>query len=222
MIEIKQVKYSNRKSISITINNMGEVFVKAPLGFQKEQLLKFINEKKDWILEKQNATKNICNKYSEVINYNKLMVFGVVYSVFKSPKISNVCLFNDKILVPSDWHNNKIFKKFINFYKHLANNYIPNRVAEISNIVGLKPNSILITGSRGRWGACTSEGKIMISWRAALIDKALIDYIIVHELVHLKELNHSPKFWASVEQYFPKYRTAKKYLKEFSFVQNLF
>ncbi|MEM3513203.1 MAG: M48 family metallopeptidase, partial [Thermoplasmata archaeon] len=79
---------------------------------------------------------------------------------------------------------------------------------------GFKPKKIKITSGKTRFGSCTSKGYINLSWRLVLAPPEIIDYVIVHELAHLKEPNHSKKFWAVVEKFIPDYKTKRKWLKE--------
>lgn len=222
MIKIKELQRANRKTLSIVITPSGEVVVKAPLNLPESKIYAFIEEKTPWILARQAKIQSSLDRYNDVIAYNKLMLFGKIYPVYKSASIKQITVDSDRVLVPNRIEISKLFKKFINFYKTVANKYLIARLNEISNLINLKPTSTQITGSRGRWGACTNKGKIMLSWRAVLIDKNLIDYIIVHELVHLIELNHSTKFWSNVEKLFPNYKQARNELKQLGFILKLF
>lgn len=223
-MEIKEIIRSNRKTIAIQILPSGEVVIKAPLRLPDEKIYKFIEEKRSWIVSHQQKVQNSLDKYEDVVKYNKLMVFGKICTVYKSKKVRKTTLNLDenKIIVPESLSTEKLYKKFISFYKTLANDYIIDRVQYISSIVGLNPAEITTTGSRGRWGACTNKGKISLSWRAIMVRPDLIDYIIVHELMHLVELNHSPRFWNGVEKMYPKYKAAKIELKKLGFVLKLF
>jgi len=65
-----------------------------------------------------------------------------------------------------------------------------------------------------QWGSCTIEGKIRLNWRLIHFTLPLIDYVIAHEISHLREMNHSPRFWATVQSVFPEFQEAKKALRE--------
>ncbi len=83
-----------------------------------------------------------------------------------------------------------------------------------SEIMGLKYGRITITGAKTRFGSCSSKGNISYSFRLMKCPEAAIDYVVVHELAHLLELNHSPKFWAIVAAVFPDYKSRRKLLKK--------
>lgn len=80
--------------------------------------------------------------------------------------------------------------------------------------MGVRYKSLGLSNAKGRWGSCTSDGRVRFSWRLALVPPAILDYVVIHELAHLREGNHSPAFWAIVEKFCPDYRAAKSWLKE--------
>jgi predicted metal-dependent hydrolase len=77
---------------------------------------------------------------------------------------------------------------------------------------GLAPTRIRIAGQRTRWGSCAPSGTVSLNWRLALAPPAVLDYVVIHELCHLGEANHGPRFWALVEQHRPGYRAARRWL----------
>ena len=93
-----------------------------------------------------------------------------------------------------------------------AKEVLPQRVAYFAHLMGVKPAQVKITGARTRWGSCSGRGNLNFSWRLMLADEREIDYVVVHELAHLREMNHSPRFWAVVEAVMPDYRERKKSL----------
>lgn len=102
----------------------------------------------------------------------------------------------------------------IDIYKKDAKDYIPSRVKEIALNNFLKYNKIKITNARTRWWSCTSYKNLNFSYRLILTPKEVIDYVIVHELAHLKHMNHSKKFWNEVEKMMPDYKKYNKWLKD--------
>lgn len=79
--------------------------------------------------------------------------------------------------------------------------------------LGVPTPLLALSSARTRWGSCNSKGEIRLNWRLIHFDLALIDYVVAHELAHLKEMNHSPRFWAVVEQLYPDWRQARAELK---------
>lgn len=108
----------------------------------------------------------------------------------------------------------KINPNKIDEYKLEAKKYIPQRVEEIANRYGCTYNNIKITSAKTRWWSCTSKKNLNFSFRLILTPPEIIDYVICHELSHLKEMNHSQKFWNEVSRMDPHYKLHDKWLKE--------
>ena len=94
-----------------------------------------------------------------------------------------------------------------------AKAYLPQRLEYFAEIMGVHPEKITITSAKKRFGSCNSKGNISFSLYLMLYPEAAIDYVIVHELAHLKELNHSKKFWDIVAKILPDYKEREKLLK---------
>ena len=94
-----------------------------------------------------------------------------------------------------------------------ARELLPQRVAYFAGRMGVSPVQVKVTGAKARWGSCSSKGSLNFSWRLMLADEGAIDYVIVHELAHLREMNHSPRFWAVVEAAMPDYKHRRLQLK---------
>lgn len=99
-------------------------------------------------------------------------------------------------------------------YIEAARSYIPKRVAYYSAITGGTYNRVTIRSQKTRWGSCSSKGTLSFNWRLMLAPPVILDYVVVHELCHLKHMNHSADFWKAVEAVFPDFRNARKWLKE--------
>ena len=98
--------------------------------------------------------------------------------------------------------------------RELARTYLTAKTEECSKIMGLKFGRITITGAKTRFGSCSSKGNISYSYRLMLYPEAAIDYVVVHELAHLVEMNHSRRFYAIVEKVLPDYKERVKLLKK--------
>ena len=102
----------------------------------------------------------------------------------------------------SDWYECHALKKLIEKTKQYA------------GIIGVSPNSISVKNYKSRWGSCSSKGDISYNWRIILAPPHIVNYVVVHELCHLRHMNHSPAYWKSVKQVFPDYLVCRKWLKE--------
>ena len=97
--------------------------------------------------------------------------------------------------------------------KTLAKEIIPPKVEKYAEIMGVFPEHVSINSAKTRFGSCSSKKRLNFSCRLMTYDERAIDYVVVHELAHLKHLNHSKDFWAFVEKFMPDYKERKKLLK---------
>ena len=119
-----------------------------------------------------------------------------------------VCEYNNsqKTVKPFD-------KAEIEKLKNDAKIYIPQRVDFFADIMNLSYGKITIRLQKTRWGSCSSKGNLNFNCLLMMMPKEVIDYVVVHELCHLKEMNHSKNFWKCVEDVLPDYKERRKYLK---------
>lgn len=98
--------------------------------------------------------------------------------------------------------------------KEKARNILTNRTEYYKKLVGVSYQKIRIGNQKTRWGSCSSRGTISYNWHLILMPEYIMDYVVVHELCHLQEMNHSPNFWKRVEEIFPDYQDCRRWLKE--------
>lgn len=96
----------------------------------------------------------------------------------------------------------------------LAKKLIPERVAYFAKHMGVTYGRITIREQKTRWGSCSSKGNLNFNWKLVLFEPELLDYVVVHELAHRIEMNHSASFWAIVESVLPDYKERRKRLRE--------
>jgi len=102
----------------------------------------------------------------------------------------------------------------LTYLKQKARAYIPERVVYFAEKYGFEYEKIRITSARTRWGSCSSRKTLSFSCRLMQYRKECVDYVIIHELCHLRQMNHGPKFWAEVEAIMPEYKKWERELKE--------
>jgi hypothetical protein len=98
----------------------------------------------------------------------------------------------------------------------LARQELPARVFELANLHGLRVRRVTVRNQRSRWGSCSRRGTISLNWRIIQAPAAVRDYLILHELMHLRQMNHSPAFWREVAGVCPHYQDAEQWLKQHS------
>ena len=102
----------------------------------------------------------------------------------------------------------------LTFYRKAAKALLPSAVERFAPLVGKAPQQVRITSAKTRWGSCSAKGGLNFSWRLLCAPPEAMDYVVVHELAHLIEFNHSSRFWAIVEGILPDYKARRQSLKE--------
>ena len=111
-------------------------------------------------------------------------------------------------------HTPKVRKYLINEHKRYALEILSRRAAYFSQLTGWKYKSLSITHAQKRWGSCGPGGSLCFSWRLAMAPEPIVDYVVVHELAHLVEKNHSRRFWARVASVLPDYKARRRWLRD--------
>jgi predicted metal-dependent hydrolase len=100
------------------------------------------------------------------------------------------------------------------YYRKLAKSALIDEVHALSLKMGLRPSAVSVRGQKTRWGSCSSRGELSLNWKLMAVPPSVREYVLVHELAHLRHMNHSPKFWALVAEHYPNFKNAKRWLRE--------
>jgi hypothetical protein len=208
-------KYSDkRKTLGLIVERDKSVVVLAPSGTSKDKLDDFVSRKKFWIYEKINHTPKFSEK---VIQAPFKAGKGILY-MGKNYKLEVVdhemkgIHFNHKFHISKANLPNGI-NLLDDWYKEKAKEKIVPRVRQYAAQMGVLYNKILISDLQYTWGSCTLKGNLNFNYRLIKAPHFVIKYIIVHELAHLLELNHSKRFWTIVQVQMPDYEDAREWLK---------
>ncbi len=202
---------SNRKTIAAKIDKNGEIVIYAPYFVNNQVINQFFNENKSKILRLQNKTiENINLRNNFKIN-NTLKLLGMDFPVVYGNKTS----FENNTFILPDKDFSLIKNDIINLYKKLAKEIILYRTEYYKNKIRTEYNFVKIKSVKSRWGSCSSKKNLNFSWKLVMADIKIVDYVVVHELCHLKEMNHSENFWKEVEKILPDYKIRKKLLRDF-------
>ena len=141
------------------------------------------------------------------------MFLGKELTPLISNEVKEIMINENKLLIPAKIQSDKILNKIEKWYRKVAEEVLVERVTYMANQLRLRPAGIKTNNNKTRWGVCDSHGNIAINWRAIFLPPNLLDYIVVHELCHLLEFNHTAAFWNVVANVIPDYQILRKHLK---------
>lgn len=228
-----KVKYQNKtiaytinkakiKNIYITIEN-GEVVIKAPWYTTRNQIQEVVESKRDWIMKKLEEYNVSPRKAKEYEDGEKFQILGESYYLniyYKDINNAILNVENEKIeiILPLSYaeeDNTEQIKKMIDkMYYMIAEKEVESAMEKTRNMVGLAPEEYKIKKIKYAWGTCSSRKVITINQNLMMYSRKAIEYVVLHEICHLKYMNHSKKFWEMVESYMPDYKEAEKELKK--------
>ena len=207
---------SNRKTIALQIDENAKLIVRAPYRVSQKRIDQFILEKREWIKKTQKKAahrKQLMEENSEFKDGKLVMFLGKEYRLILNDKIKAIELTQDIMRFPLA-HIEGGEEYLSKWYKKKAKEIIIPRVERYALALGFSYKRIGITSAKKRWGSCNSKGSINFTYRLVMTPPEIIDYVIVHELMHLREMNHSAKFWSHVAQIIPDYKKRRKWLKD--------
>jgi len=208
-----------RKTASIKIDE-GSVKVIVPKSVSSNRIREFISKREGWIKAKLNQQISIKSKKKikyidgEVVPYlgrDYRLKFINGDSLSLKMKSGSFVITIPKGQKPEQ----KVIKNLlVDWYKKYAKIHLEEKTKKFSETMNVNPKSIVIKNYKSRWGSCSSKGELSFNWRIILTPQWIVDYIVVHELCHLLEFNHSPKYWSHVKRYIPNWKDCRNWLKE--------
>ena len=205
---------TNRKTTAIYVRD-GFVEVRAPYKANVSDIDRFVLSKEKWIKDKlAERNQQIERKEKFTLAYGDMLLYhGKLHPIRGKP--GDMAGFNVlSFYMPPDLPPEEIMYYCKRTYRLLAERDLAERAYELMDEMNVYPAAIKISNAKRVWGSCSSKKSINFSWRLVMADEDVIDYVIVHELAHIIEPNHSKRFWAVVESYIPDYKERRARLKE--------
>jgi predicted metal-dependent hydrolase len=205
-----------RKTISLQIKEEGRIVIYVPYHTPKGEIEKFIKEKQSWIVKKISEKERSIKETRRIFTTGeKFLYLGESYPLEIGDSHSKglpLKLSFGKFILSKD-HLERARDLFTLWYQREAKEKLEERVRYFSNRLQLVPKGLRITSAKHRWGSCSRDNRLSFSWRIIMAPWSVIDYVVIHELVHIKEKNHSKRFWNYLETVFPDNRKHRLWLR---------
>ena len=212
-IEINKLVRAKRRTIALIIERDGSLTVRAPKRATLLDIKKFIHEKSGWIVRTRERLRPIIETPKKQFSEGEKFLFlGSEYELKLVTPQRPALKFEDQFsLRHTAQKNAEMF--FTRWYKEQALSVFSERVHSYANLHGFQPKKVKVTSAKTRWGSCSSNGNLNFTWRLVMAPLEVIDYVVIHELAHLRVKNHSSKFWKLVESIDKEYKVKRKWLR---------
>lgn len=214
------LKRSNkRRSIGLRIDDNG-LTVNVPLRASEKWLHSVLQEKAGWVVEKLDSWQEKKPAPQQWVEGEPILFRGetftlrIVPSLFDAPpQLHGTYLV---IHISTAGNQAAIEKIIMQWYRREAMQLFTECIAHFAPLMNVSPREIKLSAARTQWGSCTVRGTVRLNWQLIKMPLHLIDYVVVHELAHLIEMNHSAAFWRVVEAVFPDYAKLRRELRKWS------
>ena len=205
------VERSRRRTMAIQVDAFGKVKVKAPLNISQQRIEQFILQKQKWIASTLDRVNGDLLAFQDLFELRAVMLNGNRYPIqYKTGR--NTAFKNGTLFLPEQNAQPALAR----WLKKQAGLYLPKRCRELAELLRLEFSNISVKGFRSKWGSCNSRKEISFNFRLRMENQYCIDYVIIHELLHLVELNHSKRFWNLMAQVMPDYKLYRAELKKYN------
>ena len=206
---------SRRKTIAVEITKDGGILVRAPLKLARREVFAFVHQNRGWIARKLDRVRalkeeNTPKRFQE---QEFFLFLGEQHRLRFVDGGEYLRRENGEFLLGGDL-SSRAEGLFCTWYRARAREILEDRVMHFALRMGLACRSVRITDAKERWGSCNAAGTLNFAWRLVMAPPPVIDYVIVHELTHLVEMNHSRRFWERLGRVLPDYVGRRKWLKE--------
>ncbi len=213
------IKRSTRaKYVRLEVRQGTGLTVVIPKSYKIGQIPGLLEAKRSWILDKlaKCGQAQLLSAENKLKNGDVIPYLGRNLEVVRRQNLGNtdsVRLEQNRLVVTLGSASSELNLLLEQWYRMQAARLINKSANELSAQLGLSYNQLTIRGQKTRWGSCSHRGNLSFNWRLMMAPEPVIDYVIIHELAHLREMNHSKRFWELVAEHCPRWRKHKKWLK---------
>ena len=213
-VMIDRIVRSKRRTLTLIVEDDGSLTVRAPLRISGKAISEFVESHSAWIEKKQAQARAIAADPPKQYVPGELFPFLGESHALELVKDQKKALLLDGNFKLAEGAQANAQKAFQDWYRKQARRIISEHVVLFAAQYGFQYEKIRISSARTRWGSCSPSGSLSFSWRLILTPIEVVDYVIIHELVHTVVHNHSKRFWKKVEKILPDYREYNKWLRK--------
>jgi predicted metal-dependent hydrolase len=214
-MKVDNLLRSRRKTIVLYVRSDGSLEVRAPLRLSMAAIQAFVDSKTDWIMHQREKLLSRSTS-DQRVGYAKgdfIWFLGQVLQLdFAANNLRQLKIEGHRLAIPVEMQTN-LESPLIAWYRAQARQIITARVEFFSKRYRIQQKGIRITSARSRWGSCSANNHLNFPYRLVMAPLDIIDYVVVHELVHTMVHNHGKGFWSKVSEILPDYRLRRKWLK---------
>lgn len=208
-----KITRSKRRSLVLTVTADATIVVKAPRLTPMFFINSFIKQHEEWIHDKLAKIKVQAANAKQYKTGEKFLFLGMELQ-FQVGNYTEISVQKNKLLFP-EFMLFRAKKQLTSWYKKQAKELIAKQTDYWAEKMNTSYGSLTFSDTRSQWGSCSAENNLQFSWRLVMAPYLTLNYVIIHELAHTKEKNHSRTFWGIVEKYNPSYRIQRKWLKKY-------
>lgn len=214
--KVDKIIRSKRKTLSLQVLDDGSLLIKAPKRINDKEIYAFIERHKDWVEQRIGLVEKQKRLLNKIEPNGRTLLLGKNFTLQHSSYVNKPVLVGQKVML--NFQDKQIALEMLeNWYRKIAKDNFEKRIYVFAQLMGLKFSKVKLSSATKRWGSCSSLGNINLNWRLIMAPQEIIDYVIVHELSHLKEMNHSQKFWNEVGKVLPDYKERRNWLKNYGY-----
>jgi len=219
------IRSAKRRSIGLQINDAG-LTVSVPIRASEKWLLSVLHEKASWVVDKLENWQSKQLPVQKWLDGESILFRGETFILRITPGLhkSPTLLTDKELVVPvvDVDDKNMANKKIMKWYRIEAERVFAECVTYFAPLMNVTPRAIKLSSATTQWGSCNTQGVVRLNWQLVTMPLHLIDYVVVHELAHLHQMNHSPAFWRVVQNVCPEYVDSRKELMKWSPAAPLF
>jgi len=221
-VKIDQIIRSNRKTYSLEVKPDGRLIVRAPKAASDDLIEGMVAKKANWIAKTQDRLAQQFPKLAPrtFAPGEQFWYLGEKYPLRLTDRQGPLLDLDEAFYLSKD-RRNKAKEIFTEWYREETRKITADLIANYTRDYHFKVNKVRITSARTRWGSCSGKNNLNFTYRLSMAPLDVIDYVVIHELAHLKIRNHSKAFWDAVARFKPDYKEHRKWLKEYGAVLSL-